>query len=196
MNPRFSILVTLTPWIFYAIGAWMGYPEWGAGAAVVLVFVAVRGAGYRLKLTDRTQLFFFIIIALSTCKPCTAWAAGLRPVLAPALFTLMSLGSLAFGRAFTEEYARERVNPDSWNDPAFGMHFRGVNQILTAVWTMVFAVSWICAAWGLRPVSDAVAWALRAVPIVGFAAAGLLTKFFPVWYRKNFYAAPTHKASS
>ena len=46
------------------------------------------------------------------------------------------LGTLALGRPFTLQYAREQVPPDLWDSPAF-LH---TNYVITAVWALAFAV--------------------------------------------------------
>ncbi|MEJ1978243.1 MAG: hypothetical protein WDN49_21100 [Acetobacteraceae bacterium] len=49
---------------------------------------------------------------------------------------LIVLASMALGRPFTLQYAREQVPPEVWSSP----EFLRVNNVLTAAWALAFAV--------------------------------------------------------
>ena len=81
--------------------------------------------------------------------------------------------SLAIGRPFTLQYARERVPEPIWALPVFYT----TNRLITAVWAGAFAV---------LVAADALAEYVAAVPIwvdvVGSVAAFAAAVWFSRWY--------------
>jgi hypothetical protein len=66
----------------------------------------------------------------------TEWPiVGVKLAVDIGLFAIV-LFSLAIGRPFTIQYARESVQPELWTSP----RFMRTNQIITCVWLVAFAV--------------------------------------------------------
>ena len=80
------------------------------------------------------MLFGGLAVYAVLAKP--SWSViGVRLCVDVGLF-LIVLTSLAVGRPFTLQYAREQVAPEFWTSPAFVR----TNYIITAVWALAFLV--------------------------------------------------------
>ena len=108
-------------------------------AAIVGLVIALGDylmRGRSIKLLDGGTIAIFVIVALIAAflkpalQPSWVWVATNAGLLA------ISLVSLAIRRPFTLQYAREQVGPDLWNSPVF----LAVNDRITAVWALAFAV--------------------------------------------------------
>lgn len=181
-----NFLCTLAPWFFFWGGKALNLPAWGLAAALASM-AALCGFGlHRMKAPDWTQVLFFGLVLAGFLAAPLAWAVRHQALLAPGLFTVMSAGSLLIGRPFTVQYAREEVPLHFWEDPGFPLHFSRVNKILTWLWTLVFTTGLACAWLGGSHALDA-AWIFQTLPVAAFLLATVLTRFFPLWYQKNFY---------
>jgi len=186
MKLRSSILYTAIPWLFYLTGEAGGHLALGAGGALFIMLFAQGLGWYRLKWTDWTQFVYFTIILLAANWPALNPVLALRPQLAPGLFLIMAFGSLAIGHPFTNQFAREEIPADFWNDPAFPYHFTRVNTILTTAWGINFGVALACASIA-RHGTSIPPWTCKAIVMGSFMAVGALTRFFPSWYEKHVY---------
>ena len=186
MKLRSSILFTMAPWLFYFAGEMSGHLALGSGSALLAMLFCQSLGWYRLKWTDWTQFAFFTIILLAANWPPFKPVLVFRPELAPGLFLIMTLGSLAMGHPFTNQFAREQIPADFWDDPAFPSHFARVNRILTFAWGINFGVALACA-WIARRETSIPPWTFKAIVTGSFIAVGALTRFFPPWYEKHVY---------
>lgn len=181
-----NFLCTLAPWFFFWGGKALNLPGWGLAAAIASMGALCGCGWHRMKAPDWTQVIFFSLVLAGIGLAPLAWAVQYQGLLAPGLFLAMSLGSLLIGHPFTVQYAREEVPANFWEDPGFPLHFFRVNRILTCLWTLVFAIGLACAWAGGNHVLD-LAWIFQALPVAAFLLATALTRFFPLWYQKNFY---------
>jgi hypothetical protein len=83
----------------------------------------------------------------------------------------MALGSLALGRPFTMQIAREQVPPELWNTEVF----LRVNRAITAVWAAAFAV---------LVAADAAAEFLPRVPLAADVGATLFALAAAIAYTR------------
>jgi len=181
-----NILCTVIPWTFFWAGRAWSKPAWGILGALASMGCVWFLTRHRMKAPDWTQLLFFILVLGGMYFAPLAWAPAHQALLAPGLFTIMAFGSLLLGLPFTVEYAHEEVPAEFWQDPGFPPHFARVNKILTWLWAMVFALSLFCA-WLAPHAVGNWPWLLQVLPPAAFVAATLITRFFPLWYQKNFY---------
>ncbi|MGH2602716.1 MAG: hypothetical protein ACRDJ9_25445, partial [Dehalococcoidia bacterium] len=124
------------PWIAFMV---IAGPRTFEPAAVVALALAVGLAaaglalGVGVKLLDVAGILFFAALALLGA----AGGADLRATLEDSASAISSfalgvvaLGSLALGRPFTLDYAKQSTPQQYWDGPRF-LH---TNQVLTAVW--------------------------------------------------------------
>jgi magnesium-transporting ATPase (P-type) len=107
------------------------------GALALLICVAGAAVGVRPKLLDVAAIIFFAALALvaALASPSTQhwlglWSAELCNVIIAAIAGL----SLAVGKPFTLQYAREQTERKYWNSPLF----LRINYVITAVWSAAF----------------------------------------------------------
>jgi hypothetical protein len=167
------------PWVIYWVVAssdsnWL----YGAVAAslVAIIFAAPTIRAGRIKWLDAVTIVFFvglIIAGLVVGARDKDWMDNYAQVFSSAVLAAIAFGSLLF-TPFTEQYARDMVNPNEWNTPLF----KRINQVLTVQWGLVFAA---VAVLGLiadrEPTTDNLtSW---VIPIVLLALAVRFTQLYP-----------------
>jgi hypothetical protein len=109
------------------------------GGALIAVALVVRDRitpGKVPKLFEVGTAVLFAGLALYTVWGGTTWSViGVRLCVDTGLF-LIVLISMAAGRPFTLQYARERVALEFWDRPEFVR----TNYVITGVWALAFAV--------------------------------------------------------
>lgn len=135
-----GILLAFAPFLTFAIVDRFAGPLEGliAGVLIALLLLARDWlpAGRSVKVLDigTTLLFVGLVLYSFLAKP--TWSViGVRPCVDTGLLVIV-LASMAIGRPFTMQYAREQVEPELWNSP----EFRRTNYIITGVWALAFAV--------------------------------------------------------
>jgi hypothetical protein len=134
-----GILLSLAPFLVFALVDRIGGATEGliAAALVALVLLARgwlkdRGAP---KILDLGSALLFGGMALYAVLGAPDWSLmGVRLRVDGGLL-LIVLISLAIGKPFTLQYAREHTPVERWNDPGF---IRS-NVVITSVWTLAFA---------------------------------------------------------
>ena len=178
-----NILIGFLPFLAFAVvGAVVGTAAGLAVAAVVAAAMLARGlaAGRSLKILELgTVLLFCGLAAYTLLAPAAPSIWMVRLLVDAGLFAIV-LVSMALGRPFTLQYAREMVDPSLWDNPQF---YR-VNLVITGVWAAAFAA---------MVLSDLVLAAMPGVPrpvgvIVATAALVGAVKF-TTWYPKRRRAA-------
>jgi len=108
----------------------------GAAAAAVLIVRDLASAGRRVKVLEAGTFVLFAGLALYTLLSGAARSViGVRLCVDAGLL-LIVLASMAMGRPFTLQYARERVSPDVRDRP----EFIRVNHVITGAWALAFGV--------------------------------------------------------
>jgi hypothetical protein len=170
-----SFVVAFAPFIVFAL--LMRAVSVRAGLLAACVVAAWIGArdmarGRPPKILEAGAVVLFGGLAALTFVSSVDWTiAGVRLVVDTGLLAI-SLGSLALGRPFTLQIAREQVAPQFWESEVF----LRVNRDITWAWTAAFA---------LLVAADAAAEFLPQIPlaievgatVVALAAAIAYTRF-------------------
>jgi hypothetical protein len=135
-----GILLGLSPFIAFAVIERTVGPAAGlfAGALVAagLLVHDLMSPGRSAKLLDiGTTLLFCTLAALAPMRKAGISIMGVRLLVDTGLL-LIVLVSLAIGRPFTLQYAREQVSAEHWHSAAF----LRTNYIVSFVWALAFAV--------------------------------------------------------
>ncbi|MGI4816026.1 MAG: hypothetical protein ACRYG5_20085 [Janthinobacterium lividum] len=140
-----------------------------AGLLIRDVLINKRG----IKILEIGTLILFVGLALYAMLRGAQWSMAAVRLRVDAGLLLIVLISLAIGKPFTLQYAREQVSRELWDSPAF-MH---VNIVITAAWALAFVV--MVAADVLLTYAPTVP---RSVGIITTVAALVAAVKFTGWY--------------
>ncbi len=135
-----SIILGFAPFIVFFTLASLISPLVGltAAFAISLVMTGLNWQrGKSLKILDIGSLALFGSIILMILVAAPDWSVGEVGLAVNGGLTLISLLSLAIGRPFTLQYAKEQIPEQYWNVPLFIR----TNQLITIIWTLAFAIS-------------------------------------------------------
>jgi intracellular septation protein A len=167
-----SILLSLSPFlVFFLLMRW-GSPVAGLGGALAtsaVLCLAMRLRGRSVKILEVGSLVVFGLLTAYTVD------AGLLGIV---------LVSLAIGRPFTIQYAREQVPEVFWASPVF----TSVNRAITWAWAGAFAVM-VAADVSAEWVAAIPIWVDVVASIAAFAAAVGWTRWYPAKVRRAVAAA-------
>ncbi len=180
-----NIVLGFAPFIAFFVLLRFGSPLAGlAAAALVSLLLCVRTVQRKeaVKILEAGSLVLFAALALYSFAAAPSWTvATVRLMVDGGLFVIVGL-SLAIGRPFTLQYARETVPQQYWNTPSFVRS----NRLITAVWGIAFAV---------LTAADATADYVPAVPVwldIAAAIAALGGAYgFTTWYPARVRRAAT-----
>jgi hypothetical protein len=133
-----GILLGFAPFLAFAVatnfwGATIGLLAGAAVSAALLVNELVRR--HRPKILEiGTLLMFAGLLAWSSLFPSQLPVLSVRLRVDIGLL-LIILISMAIGKPFTLQYARERVPQERWQSPQFAR----INFVITSVWALAFA---------------------------------------------------------
>ena len=171
-----SILLGLSPFlVFFALMRLVSPVAGLVGALVVsaLLSLRMRLRGESIKILEVGSLVLFALLTFYTLVAAPRWTVATVRLAVDGGLLAIVLVSLAIGRPFTLQYARERVPPQFWASPIFFV----TNRIITAVWAGAFAV---------LVAADAAAEYAPTVPlwteIVASVAAFVGAVWFTGWY--------------
>jgi len=128
-----------------------------------------------------TVVFFvFALIMVVVLK--NDWVA--KPVnlnlLVNAMLALIAWLSMAIGKPFTIQYARQKVSQEFWDSPRFLF----VNKMITLVWALAFTINMIISLMIIY--NPALQHWITEFVTDGTTIAGLaFTFWFPDWYRER-----------
>jgi len=168
-----GILLAFAPFIVFAVLDRFFGPTGalaaGAGVSAALIARDLVGSGRSMKILEVGTFILFSGLALYTVLSAANWSViGVRLCVDAGLLAVV-LASMAVGRPFTLQYAREQVPPQFWNQPEFIQ----TNYVITGVWAlaffvMVFAEMALLYVPGLPPRAGVVAIILALVGAVKF----------------------------
>jgi hypothetical protein len=178
-----NIVLSFIPFIAFALLSGPFGPVTAllvAALASALLLVRGRIAGESPKILELGSFVLFAGLAAW----CWLGRADLSPVAVKLAVDVGLLAivliSMAIGRPFTLQYAREQVPPEYWQSP----RFLRVNQIITGVWALAFLAG---------VVMDLVTMFRPAVPTavhVAVVVVSLLAAIkFTQWYPKKVAAS-------
>src|ERR1700744_156143 len=135
-----GILLAFAPFIAFAvIDRLVGSTQGLVAALIVAVALLVRDwvtPGRTPKILEIGTALLFGGLAVYAVLAEPTWSViGVRLCVDIGLL-LIVLISMAVGRPFTVQYAREQVAPEFWSSP----EFIRTNYIITAVWALAFFV--------------------------------------------------------
>jgi magnesium-transporting ATPase (P-type) len=156
------------------------------GALALLICVAGAAVGVKPKLLDVAAIIFFAALALVAGLASTStqhwlglWSAELCNVIIAAIAGL----SLAVGKPFTLQYAREQTERQYWKSALF----LRINYVITAVWSAAFLLIAIVGYIGDGPLHQPdniwTSWIIQIALIV-------LAIKFTGWYPDHTTAEP------
>ncbi|SFU96601.1 hypothetical protein SAMN02799631_03467 [Methylobacterium sp. 174MFSha1.1] len=135
-----NLLVSFAPFFAFAVLIHLGYVEaalWaGALVAAALMLRDRLVLGRSLKILEAGTLVLFAGLAIYTRATGQTWTIPAVRLVVDAGLLVIVLASLAAGRPFTVQYARETTPPEVWSTPEFGR----VNRAVTLAWAAAFAV--------------------------------------------------------
>lgn len=138
MRQFFKLLLGFAPWIaflFIAHGSLFRLKLGLVVAALLTLVMAVMKLHKGVVMWVGIVFFSFASIAVLGFE--NAWAMRHMGILANGALASGAWITLALGKPFTLEYAREHVAPALWNDPVF----LRTNVVMTTVWAVVFTMS-------------------------------------------------------
>ena len=182
-----GMLTGFAPFIAFFIAMRLASPLAGLGAAcAVSLAMCLRmwRRGESLKVLEVGSLALFALLLLYTAIAAPQWTvATVRLAVDAGLFAIVAI-SLAIGRPFTLQYARERVPQEYWNAP----RFLAVNRHITLAWAVALAIM-VAADASAEYVSAIPLWIDIAATVAAFAGAVIFTVRYPAAVRRAAEAA-------
>jgi hypothetical protein len=179
-----NILLSLSPFAVFFVLMRGHSPLAGLlGALVTSVLLCVRmhRRGEAMKILEVGSLVVFGALAAYTLALAPRWTvATVRLVVDLGLLAIV-VASLAIGRPFTLQYARERVPRQFWDLPVFFT----TNQRITGAWGAAFAVL-VAADLGAEYVETIPLWVDVAASVAAFVGAVWFTRWYPAAVQARF----------
>jgi hypothetical protein len=176
-----DIFLGFTPYVAFFVVLRVGTVEaamWAAFAVAALVALYGRWRGRSAKILEVGAITLFGLLALFTAVSHWEWTlTAVRLAVDLGLLAIV-LVSIAIGRPFTMQYARERIAEQHWQTPLF----LGINRRITWVWAAVFAV--LVAAHVATVFFSVPAWIDGVVTVAAFVYATAFTTRYPEKARK------------
>jgi len=177
-----GILVGFAPFLAFFVGIRRISPVAGlAAACLVSLYLCLRmwRSGASVKVLEVGSLVLFAALLGYTLLASPAWTiATVRLAVDAGLFAIAAI-SLAIGKPFTLQYAREQVPAELWESP----RFIAVNRHITLVWAIAFAVM-VAADAAAEYMAGIPIWVDVAVTLVALGAAILFTIQYPRLVRR------------
>jgi hypothetical protein len=182
-----GLLLGLTPFVAFFVAMRLASPLVGLLAALAnsaLLCAWMYRSGKSIKILEIGSLLLFGTLVLYTLVAAPAWTvATVRLAVDAGLLTIV-LVSLAVGRPFTLQYAREQVPEEFWAAP----QFISANRLITIVWAAAFAVL-VAADAAAEYLPSVPIWMDVAATIAAFGGAVGFTIWYPAMLRRRTQAA-------
>jgi hypothetical protein len=179
-----SILVSLAPFaVFFSLMRLVSPLAGLAGALLASLALCLRmwWRAETVKILEVGSLVLFALLSGYTWLAAPRWTVATVRLAVDGGLLAIVLVSLAIGRPFTLQYARERVPEAFWALPLF----HATNRIISGVWGLAFAV---------LVAADAAAEYLPAVPIWLDVAASVAAFVGAVWFTRWYPARVQRRA--
>jgi hypothetical protein len=178
-----SILLGLLPFIVFFVLMRLVSPLAGLGAAFAVSLLLCLRQWHRreaVKVLEIGSLVLFGALLLYTVIAAPAWTVATVRLAVDAGLLLIVLASLAIGRPFTLQFARETVPPEYWQTPLF----LATNRRISAAWAVALAV---------MTGADAAAEYVDAIPLWIDIAATVLAFVGALWFTLSYPTAVTRQ---
>jgi hypothetical protein len=170
----FKLLLAFAPWLSFLIIARDSLFRLKLGLIVALILSIVMGvARLHRGVILWAGLFFFTCTTVAVVLLNDVWTAKYMGILANGTLAVSSWMTVALGKPFTLDYAREHTDPSLWDNPVFIR----TNIVITSVWALTFTVNAVLT-WGKMEHFLLPEWAYEIVThgfLIGAAA-------FTTWY--------------
>ena len=182
-----SVLLGLSPFIvFFALMRLVSPVAGlvGALAASALLCLRMRLRRESIKILEVGSFVLFAVLTVYTLAAAPRWTvATVRLAVDTGLFAIVAV-SLAIGRPFTLQYAREQVPEQFWASPIF----MAVNRAVSSVWGGAFAIM-VAADVAAEFVPAIPLWVDVAASVAAFVGAVWFTRWYPAKVRRAVAAA-------
>lgn len=188
-----SILISLTPFILFAVASRFTAIEVSLIAAALLSFGLIVHDRFRrggtVKVLEAGTAILFGGLAVYSWASGAQWSlVGVRLAVDAGLFAI-ALGSILIRLPFTLQFAREQTPREFWDHPQFW----AINYLLTGAWTATFAIQ-VVADLVLIHAPAVPAWIPIAAIVGSFAGAVWFTGWYPARERRRAEAAAAAEA--
>lgn len=180
-----KLLLGFAPWIaflFIAHGSLFRLKLGLVVAAILTLVMAVTKLHRGVIMWVGIAFFTYASIAVLVFE--NMWTVRHMGILANGALALGAWGTLAVGRPFTLEYAREHTDPSRWNDPLFIR----TNVIITTVWAVVLSIG-AGLAWLKTQPTGQPEWVLEVTNYAFMLSAVTFTNWYPVAVKRKALAA-------
>jgi protein-S-isoprenylcysteine O-methyltransferase Ste14 len=140
--------------------------------------IAAWRQGKSMKILNTGGLFLFGIFAIYVAVKQNLSVAVISLLVNLGL-TLISALSIASGKPFTLQYAREQIPEQYWRLPVFIR----TNYFITMFWTFVFLISTIATAASIY-MPAIPRWTEIVISVLGLVAAVWFTRWYPAQVRR------------
>jgi hypothetical protein len=177
----FKLLLSFAPWLSFLIIAHDSLLRVKIGLIAALVLSVVMGV-LRLHrgIILWVGLFFFTAATVAVIGFEDTWTLRHLGVLANGALAAGAWLTIAVGKPFTLDYAKEHVDPSLWTEPAFVRS----NVLITAVWATTFTIN-AALAFGKM---ERIALTELAFELISYSLL-IGTAVFTVWYPQHLRRA-------
>lgn len=169
-----KLIVSFAPWLCFLVIAQGSLFRLKLGLAVALALSVVMGiARLHRGVILWVGLAFFAYAAVAVMLLENMWTARHMGILANGALAAGTWLTIALGKPFTLDYAREHVDPSLWNSPAF----LNSNMLIASAWGAAFTVN-AGLAWGKM---ESLALPEYGYELVSYAIL-IGTALFTTWY--------------
>ena len=181
-----NVLLGLSPFIVFFVLMRGVSPTAGLAGALVtsaLLVLRMRLRRESLKILEMGSLALFGLLIAYTLAARPQWTVATVRLAVDAGLLAIVVISLAIGRPFTLQYAREQVAEQFWNTP----QFMAVNRAISSVWGAAFAVM-VLADIAAEYVPAIPLWVDVTTSVLAFVGAVTFTRWYPARVRRQVKA--------
>lgn len=167
-----SIFISFAPFIAFFVMIRAASPLVGLIAALVVSLVLCARIALRheaVKILELGSLILFALLVLATLVLAPDWTVAKVRLAVDAGLLAIVVFSLAIGRPFTLQYAREKVAEQYWGTP----QFLATSRLIAIVWSGAFVV---------MVAADAAAEYVPAIPVRADVAATIAALVGAFWF--------------
>lgn len=176
-----KLIVSFAPWLCFLIIAQGSLFRLKLGLAVALGLSVVMGVARLHRgiiLWVGLAFFTFALVAVDLFE--NMWIVRHMGILANGALAAGTWLTIALRKPFTLDYAREHVDPSTWNSPAF----LRVNMLIASVWGAAFTVN-AALAWGKMESLTLPEYGYELVSYAVLIGTAMFTTWYPGHLRRK-----------
>ncbi len=190
MAQFFKLLFSFAPWLAFMFIAHGSLLRLKIGLAVALALSVVMGLmGLHRGVILWAGLAFFVYATVAVLGFEHMWTVTHMGVLAHGTLALSTWYTLAIGKPFTLEYAKDHAPREMWTHPAF----IATNNLLTGVWGTVFTLGALIA-WLKMTVKVDPEWLYEVANYSLMVGCMAFTTRYPEWIKQRRMAEAKENA--